>query len=219
VPPLVSAGITFTVGVGRILGFGDPGQVEQAWEHLIPAGGAMLLFGTNFVTIAAASGLVFFLLGFRPTTAIKVREVVRVRAAQISAVLLLINALILGYATFTLTAESALAADIEQALSHSIRSVTDNEARLDQLESAVIVRGMVDGEEERILIITAVAIAPDDLKDLQSAEIRDQIGANLIGEGYSNFDQIQLSLQVRKFQTSPPAVPPTPTPLPVLPTS
>ncbi|MEM9775587.1 MAG: DUF389 domain-containing protein, partial [Chloroflexota bacterium] len=47
VPPLVSAGITFTVGVGRILGFGDPGQVEQAWEHLIPAGGAMLLFGTN----------------------------------------------------------------------------------------------------------------------------------------------------------------------------
>lgn len=211
VPPLVSAGISFTVGVGRIFGFGDLGQVEQAWQHLIPAGGAMLLFGTNFVTIAAASGLVFFLLGFRPTTALKVREAVRVRAAQIAAVLLLINALILGYATYTLTAESALATDIEQAVAESIRSVTQNEARLESLEQAVI--STVEGEQ--VLDITAVAISSEDIGYFRLTQIRDQIGTTLLSKGYDNFDQVGLKLQVLEFRTLDPAIPPTATPTPL----
>ncbi len=48
VPPLA------TVGIG------------VAWLRWDVAGGAMLLFFTNLIAIIAASGLIFFLLGFRP---------------------------------------------------------------------------------------------------------------------------------------------------------
>ncbi|MEM8860151.1 MAG: DUF389 domain-containing protein [Chloroflexota bacterium] len=203
VPPLVSAGITLTVGIGRIFGFGTTDGLNFQIEHLIPSGGALLLFGTNFVTIAAASGIVFFLLGFRPTTAHKVREAVRSRAGRIAALLLAINALILVFATFTLTAESALVLDVEQVLSAQIESVTNESAQLFRLEAAEI--NNINGES--ILNISAIASTPNPLDDDTIKTIRNQTSQILKEIGH-DFDKVGFQLQVLDVHIFEPVEPP-----------
>lgn len=82
VPPLA------TVGIG--LGFGR-------WDI---AGGASLLFATNLVAIAAASTVVFLLIGFAPPDTLKTRRRTFHRSLRGVGVLLAAIALILGWLTF-----------------------------------------------------------------------------------------------------------------------
>lgn len=194
VPPLAVVGICLVTG------------------HFVLAGGALLLFGTNLITIAAASGLVFFLLGFRPTTAAKARQVVRQRSARIAGYLLAINILILGIVTFFLTAESAREAAIQAAVASSIASVTDGTAKLAQPAVIAIEPG---NQQDGVLQLSAIANSERTIAHSRVVAIQEQIGSTLLGDGYQ-FDSVGLKLQVIKFTTLDPAVPPTPTSTPTL---
>ena len=81
VPPLS------TVGIGLALGRADI------------AGGALLLFLTNLIAIAATGGLVFLLLGFAPTSSQKKRRKVLRRGLAGAAALLAVVTLTLGILT------------------------------------------------------------------------------------------------------------------------
>ena len=192
VPPLAVVGICLVTG------------------NLVLAGGALLLFGTNLITIAAASGLVFFLLGFRPTTAAKARQAVRQRAARIAAYLLVINILILGIVTFFLTADSARESAIQSAVASSIESVTEGTA---QLAQPAIVNVEPGASQDGVLQLSAIANSERAIGYTKVVAIQEQIGATLLGEGY-RFDSVGLKLQVIEFTTLDPAVPPTPTSTP-----
>ena len=110
VPPLASVGIAFVNG--------------KYPESL----GALLLFGTNFITISSASAFVFFLLGFRPTTSEKQRLEIRLRTARWAIILLIVNALILGYATVNLIGDASRTNAIEDAVEHSVE-ITEEERK------------------------------------------------------------------------------------------
>jgi uncharacterized hydrophobic protein (TIGR00271 family) len=100
VPPLA------TVGIGLALRRGDI------------AGGALLLFLTNLIAIAAAGGLVFLWLGFRPMPGRQARARV-FQGGVIGTVLLLVAVTIpLG----VLTAQSVRAAILNRQLAEAIRA-------------------------------------------------------------------------------------------------
>ncbi|MFK7802441.1 MAG: DUF389 domain-containing protein [Anaerolineae bacterium] len=189
VPPLAVVGICLVTG------------------NFVLAGGALLLFGTNLITIAAASGLVFFLLGFRPTTAAKARHAVRQRAARIAAYLLVLNIIILSLVTFFLTADSARESAIQAAVSTSIDTVTEGDAQIVNLANFTI---EPSENGDGVLQISAVASSSKFISYGRVVAIQDQIGATLLSEGYE-FDSIGFQLQVIEFTTLDPAVPPTPT--------
>jgi uncharacterized hydrophobic protein (TIGR00271 family) len=100
VPPLAA------VGVGLALG---------RWDI---AGGALLLFVTNLLAIAAAGGLVFLLLGFAPPATEKARRSTLGRGLLGTAMLLLAITVVLAL----LTAESLRAARLDQAIQASVAS-------------------------------------------------------------------------------------------------
>lgn len=81
VPPLVTVGIGLALGRGNI------------------AGGALLLFVTNLIAIAAAGGVVFLLLGFAPPAHQKERRNVLRRGLSGAIILLTLVTLILGLLT------------------------------------------------------------------------------------------------------------------------
>lgn len=114
VPPLASAGISFSSGHPRE-GFG-----------------ALLLFTTNFIAIASASALVFLFLGFRPTPAQKERRAAQVRSAQLALVLLLAVAGTLGFTTYRLANETATKNRISNLVDAGVAEIPG--AAVDQLE-------------------------------------------------------------------------------------
>lgn len=192
VPPLAVIGICLVTG------------------NFFLAGGALLLFGTNLITIAAASGLVFFLLGFRPTTAAKARQAVRQRAARIALYLLVINILILGVVTYFLTADSARESAIQAAVASSIETVTEGTA---ELARPAIIAVEPGANRDGVLQLSAIANSERGIGYSKVVAIQEQIGATLLGDGYE-FDSVGLKLQVIEFTTLDPAVPPTPTSTP-----
>jgi uncharacterized hydrophobic protein (TIGR00271 family) len=98
VPPLS------TVGIGLALGQRDI------------AGGAMLLFLTNLIAIAAAGGVVFLLLGFAPAASQKAQRNV-LRRGMIGAIVLLgVVAVILGI----LTVQSLQTARLDRAVQTAV---------------------------------------------------------------------------------------------------
>jgi uncharacterized hydrophobic protein (TIGR00271 family) len=97
-PPLTA------VGIGLVL--------RQWWA----AGGALLLFLTNVVSIVAAGGLTFFLLGFRPEPGRPGQTVLMRRGVRSIAVLLLLLTIPLGVLTSRSLQELRLHQDIESAL-------------------------------------------------------------------------------------------------------
>jgi uncharacterized hydrophobic protein (TIGR00271 family) len=99
VPPLTTVGIGLSLGQGSI------------------AGGALLLFLTNLVAIAAAGGLVFLMLGFAPPASQKARRNV-LRHGMVGAIALLaVVTLILGI----LTAQALRTVRLERATQAAVK--------------------------------------------------------------------------------------------------
>lgn len=99
VPPLA------TVGLGLALARGDI------------AGGALLLFLTNLIAIAAAGGLVFLLLGFAPAASEKARRSVLRQGLAGALALLAVVTVILGL----LTAQALRAVRLDRAVQTAVR--------------------------------------------------------------------------------------------------
>ena len=102
------------------------------------AGGALLLFLTNMVSIVAAGGLTFFLLGFRPEPDQPSRTVILRRGIQSVAVLLLLVTIPLGVLTSQSLRELRLHQTIESAL----------HAELAQMPGAELVRWEIAEEDD-----------------------------------------------------------------------
>ncbi len=105
VPPLS------TVGIGI------------AWLKWDIAGGALLLFFTNLVAIVAASGLIFFLLGFRPQLRRQGRSKIFKRAVISSAVLLALMIWVLGSLTAASYRKAAQKRQIDTVLLQEINQM------------------------------------------------------------------------------------------------
>ncbi len=99
VPPLA------TVGIGLALGRGDI------------AGGALLLFLTNLIAIAAAGGLVFLMLGFAPMASQKERRNVLRRGLAGAVALLAVVTIILGI----LTAQAVRSVRLDRRVQAAVR--------------------------------------------------------------------------------------------------
>lgn len=88
------------------------------------AGGALLLFLTNMVSIVASGGLMFFLLGFHPDPSRPGRSRILQRGVRSVAVLLLLVTLPLGLLTHQSLQEVRLRENIEATLQQEIAQET-----------------------------------------------------------------------------------------------
>jgi len=177
-PPLT------TVGIGL--------RLQRWWI----AGGALLLFLTNMVSIVAAGGLMFFLLGFRPEPHEPGRSVILRRGMRSIALLLLLVTIPLA----VLTGQSLQ----EAHLHHSIDSALL--ANLDQVPGAELVRGQIVGEsDDRILQLDVTIRTPRTLAYQDARDFQEQIARDLNRP-------VALSLHVVPTTRLQPFVPPTPTP-------
>ncbi len=102
VPPLATVGI----GLSKF--------------NLEIAGGALLLFVTNLITISAASGLVFFMLGFRPKLRREGRSSIFTSSVVSSVMLLLLVTWVLGSFTVASFRQVALTRRIDKALTEEL---------------------------------------------------------------------------------------------------
>ncbi len=99
VPPLASVGLGLSFGRGDV------------------AGGALLLFLTNLIAIAATGALVFLLLGFAPTSGQKLRRMVLRRGMAGAVALLTVVTVIL----VILTREAVHTVRLDSAIENSVR--------------------------------------------------------------------------------------------------
>ncbi len=109
VPPLSA------VGVGMALG---------RWDV---AGGAMLLFVTNLLAIAAAGGVVFLLLGFAPPGTEKQRRITLQHGLLGTTAMLVALTVVLGLLTADSIREARLNQAIQNAVSAEVAAIPDTE--------------------------------------------------------------------------------------------
>ncbi len=108
--------------------------IGAAWMRPEIAGGALLLFVTNLITIASASALVFFLLGFRPQLQRQGRSTVFKRGIVSSALLLGVMIWILSSLTIASFTQASLHARINQVLTEEIAAMK-GKVTLDEWQS------------------------------------------------------------------------------------
>ena len=208
VPPLTSVGIALVNG-----------EIEKSL-------GALLLFMTNFFTIASASAVVFLLLGFRPGVSAKSRLRIRQRAFRIAFALLALNAVILATVTYNLGLQTAreLAAQtaiterdtaIRESVTEAIAVVTNGEAEISPDREDLEVELLEADDGFSVLNLSVVARSPQNIFYTEVLEIQDQIGATLLEKGYE-YDRIGLDLTLVRITRLDPEIPPTPTPTPLI---
>ncbi len=186
VPPLA------TVGIAAVTGNYDRSL------------GALLLFGTNLITIASASALTFFILGFRPTPSEKEERLIQARTVRLAVALLVINAVILGIATYGLFQENKLTADVEGAIERSLPLVAGGEARVEGIPEI----GRREGNGE-IIELDLVIRAPRDFSAEEGDALQAAIKRDLAARGVE-FGDLALDLTVVKVNRyGPPADPET----------
>ena len=184
VPPLATVGITFTAG------------------YFVESFGALLLFVTNFVAIGTATALVFIILGFRPGTSQKARQRVRLRSAQVAAILLLIIAGLLVTTSYILGKQEAEEARIYEVVEQQLMEVAEAE-----LQNLNIV-ALDDGK----LTIEIIARSRNNIGYHTVQVLQEAIGQELVADGI--IDEIAMTMSVIKVTDLDPLVPPTPTPGP-----
>ena len=113
VPPLASSGIAFAEG-----------DIEKGL-------GALLLFLTNYVVIALAAGMVFFVFGFRPNYTAKAERRIQQRSVPVA-----IGSLIVLLAILTPTTAQFFRTQVRQALveevsAEAVQSILGEEAQLE----------------------------------------------------------------------------------------
>jgi uncharacterized hydrophobic protein (TIGR00271 family) len=179
-PPLT------TVGIGLVL--------RRWWV----AGGALLLFLTNMVSIVAAGGLTFFLLGFRPELDRPDRHVILRRGTQSIAVLLLLVTIPLGVLTNRSLGELRLHQAVESAL----------HAELAQMPGAEMVHWEIASEGDDDTLHLDVTIRVPQTMAYQDARALQEMVARRLGR------PVALSLSVVPTTWLRAYVSPAPTPTP-----
>lgn len=155
VPPLASVGISFA---------------EGQWELGL---GALLLFLTNYVTIALASALVFVVFGFRPNPTAKAERRTQWRSAQVAVLSLVILATILTPTTIGLFREQNRDAIVESVSSETIITVLGEDARL---VSSKVILPVNTGEP---YIVQIAVESPTFPTQQEHIDLQNQIGAEL----------------------------------------
>jgi uncharacterized membrane protein len=184
VPPLATSGVVFTAG------------------YYVESLGALLLFVTNFIAITIGSALVFLVLGFRPTRAVKERKEVRQRSVLVALVSLALVSLILLTTTYLLNERSR-----DEA---RIREVT--EAQLLEVTGAKLGEVRIVSFENRHLALEVVARSTRPISYQEVRDLQEAIGEQLVADGIIN--DIELAMTVILVTELDPLTPPTPTPGP-----
>jgi len=192
VPPLA------TVGIGI------------SWRNWEIAQGALVLFLTNLVAISAASGLVFFLVGFRPHFARQSRQNIFRGGVIGSALLLLVMAVVL----YTLSIDTFRQAKVEQVVDKILKE------RVQQLDPPATLDGweFVDNENDadNTLNIEARLRAEDNPTHSSVVELRNQVVGALQDKYLLEVDQaVGLVVVVIRTTALNPEIPPTRTPTPM----
>ncbi len=191
VPPLA------TVGIG------------VAWLDIKVAGGALVLFLTNLVAISAASGAIFFVLGFRPRLP-QQKSLVNLFSGGVisSAILLILMTWVLWTLSIGSFQQAALAQTIEQVLSREV-GLLDPPATLDSWEI------VENGEEEDALDLEVRVRSTGDPSHQSVVDLQDRVANGLRAAGALGMEQpIGLVLIVIPTTALDPRIPPTPTPTP-----
>jgi uncharacterized hydrophobic protein (TIGR00271 family) len=176
VPPLT------TVGIGL------------RWSSLAIAGGALLLFLTNLITISAASTIVFLLFGFRPGEETERINILR-RGGTAAIALLLIVAVTLGVLTYRLVSQVRFNQDVRAAVAAEVSQL--DQAEVDDIKIEPLARGDIHLE---------VAIrSPRSVSYEQTVAIQKGIAQRINRT-------VSLLLTVIPTTQLDPFVPPTPTP-------
>ncbi len=145
-PPLTAVGVALVLG------------------HWWVAGGALLLFVTNLISIVAAGGLTFFFLGFRPEPDQPGGTLILRRGLRSVAVLLLLVTIPLGVLSSQSLQEVRLQQDVESALHAELAQVPG--AELVRWESAEDERGTLHLD---VTVRMFSAMAYQDARALQEA--------------------------------------------------
>lgn len=195
VPPLATVGVTFSAGLVAML----LGRTEMGVSHLTDSLGALLLFLANFIAIAVAAALVFFLLGFRPSAAQKARQEVQRRSARIGLTLLIVVIAILGLTSYLLARGTARENRIHEIAERQVEEVLGAEA---------LQTNIVEYQGGHLTLSIAVG-APRNLPHSQVLELQESMAAEFAEQGIA--DQFALTLSVFQVTALDPLVPPTPT--------
>ncbi|MGC9396357.1 MAG: DUF389 domain-containing protein [Anaerolineae bacterium] len=181
-PPLT------TVGIGLVL--------RQWWI----AGGALLLFVTNMIAIIGAGGLVFFLMGFRPTPGDAGRTRVLRRGFQGVALLLVLVTVSLVLLTRKSLAEVRLNHEIEAALQNEVGDIPGGE---------LVNWKITETESDGTLHIDVTIRALSTLAYAEARTVQENVAAELARP-------IALSLGVVPATRLQAYIPPTPTETPTM---
>jgi uncharacterized hydrophobic protein (TIGR00271 family) len=184
VPPLATAGVSFTAG------------------FYLESLGALLLFVTNFVAITVAAAFVFLVLGFRPTREQKERKEVRARSAQVAFILLVLVSLILVTTTYLLNEKNRDMARIHDVTQQELYDVT----------GAELAEMTIDEFDNRELKLSIVARSTRPIGYREVQELQSAIGEQLVADDI--IDEIELTMTVILVTELDPLIPPTPTPGP-----
>jgi uncharacterized hydrophobic protein (TIGR00271 family) len=159
------------------------------------AGGALILFVTNLVSITAAGGLVFLWLGFRPIPGQQARTQI-FRGGLLGTVLLLAAVtILLGFLTFQSLQEAALSRAVRQAI---------------EAETLAMDRVRWDGEwtqqelEDGTITLEVQVRAPRTVAHQEVVDLQERIAGRLQRP-------VALLLTVIRTTELDPFVPPTPT--------
>jgi uncharacterized hydrophobic protein (TIGR00271 family) len=184
VPPLATSGVVFTAG------------------YYVESLGALLLFVTNFIAITIGSAVVFLVLGFRPTRAVKERKEVRQRSVLVALVSLALVSLILVTTTYLLNEKSRDEARIREVTEEQLLEVTG--AKLGEVR--------IVSFENRHLALEVVARSTKQISYQEVRDLQEAIGEQLVADGIIN--DIELAMTVILVTELDPLTPPTPTPGP-----
>jgi uncharacterized hydrophobic protein (TIGR00271 family) len=177
-PPLT------TIGIGLVL---------QEWWI---AGGALLLFFTNMVSIVAAGGLTFFMLGFRPEVGDPDSAVFLRRGLGSVIVLLLLLCIPLALLTNRSLQQARLHRAVESALL----------ADLQQVEGADLVQWEITAEDRDGTLYLDVTLRVPGTMAYQDARDFQERLATILGRPVALSLSVVPTAQLQAF------IPPTPTP-------
>jgi uncharacterized hydrophobic protein (TIGR00271 family) len=171
------------------------------------AGGALLLFITNAVTIAFAAMLVFVALGFSPRSIEKAGRFGRIpRSLVISAVVTILLLGPLTYLSIQFVRDATVARDLA-AQSSLIETIVTDE--VSQINSAELV-GWTRTDEENTINLDITIRTPSSLYYLQTVELRNAISARLIDKNLIKPDtEVQLIINQIIVAQLDPQIPPT----------
>ncbi len=182
VPPLASVGIAFA---------------EGEWELGL---GALLLFLTNYVTIAVASAFVFAVFGFRPNPTAKAERRIQLRSTQVALVSLVAVAIVLTITTIELVRGQNRDAIIDEVTTEQVESVFG-------LDAAVTGWAASEPAEAGAPFELRVEVESSTLPtDAQLDRLRTEMDATL-QERISLEAPLQLKLLHRQIQTIVPSTP------------